>query len=249
MRAAGEASANPLKESFTFPGNRKRLLVALFGVAAGLTVIWYTALFSTLTFLSDPKGSIKMDQTAAQLIVGAGATVGLVFYFLTGKLSDRVGRKPPIVWGYAATLVLLFPFFKLIGWGAGNGANPAGWVPGVGEIVVIEAGIIGMMALSGLTYGGVAALLAEMFPPRIRYSSLSIPYHFGTGYFGGFLPLISAAVVARTGDAYAGLWYTEAVVAMALAVAWWGLDQFPSSSEEGKGVPQARKGEEVAARH
>ena len=229
MRAAGAGAANPLKESFTYPGNLKRLLVALFGIAAGLTVIWYTALFSVLTFLSDPKGLIRMNATAAQLIVGAGATLGLVFYFFTGRLSDRIGRKPPIVWGYAATLVLLFPLFHLIGRAAGGGAAPAGFVPGAGQVAVILVGILGLMALSGLTYGGVAALLAEMFPPRIRYSSLSIPYHVGTGYFGGFLPLISAAVVARTKNPYAGLWYTEGVVAMALVVAWWGLEE-PSSS-------------------
>ena len=59
--------------------------------------------------------------------------------------------------------------------------------------------------LSGATYGPVAALLAEMFPPRIRYSSMSIPYHIGCGYFGGFLPFISEYVVARTGNPYSGL--------------------------------------------
>jgi MFS family permease len=74
------------------------------------------------------------------------------------------------------------------------------------------------MALSGATYGPVAALLSEMFPPRIRYSSMSIPYHIGTGYFGGFLPFISQYIVAKTGDPYAGLWYTIRVVAMALVV-------------------------------
>ena len=57
-----------------------------------------------------------------------------------------------------------------------------------------------------------------MFPPRIRYSSMSIPYHVGTGYFGGFLPFISQFIVARSGNPYAGLWYTFAVVAMALVV-------------------------------
>jgi hypothetical protein len=62
-----------------------------------------------------------------------------------------------------------------------------------------------------------------MFPPAIRYSSLSIPYHLGTGYFGGFLPFISQYIVARTGDPFAGLWYTMAVVAMALAVTLFGL--------------------------
>ena len=68
-----------------------------------------------------------------------------------------------------------------------------------------------------------AALLTEMFPPQIRYSSMSIPYHIGAGYLGGFLPLIASYINARTGDAYAGLWYTWAVVAFGLVVAVWGL--------------------------
>ncbi|WP_174279261.1 MFS transporter [Sphingomonas bacterium] len=225
MRAAGEAAVNPFRESFTWPGNVRRLLVALFGIAAGLTVIWYTALFSALTFLTGP---MHMDERAAQLIVAAGALAGLVFYFLTGAWSDRVGRKRPIVIGYALTLVLLFPLFHLIGHAAGDGAGAPGQVPGAGAVALILFGILGLMALSGLSYGSVAALLAEMFPPRIRYSSLSIPYHFGTGYFGGFLPLISTAIVKGTHDPYAGLWYTEAVVAMALAVTWWGLAEPPA---------------------
>jgi len=82
--------------------------------------------------------------------------------------------------------------------------------------VVLAIIIIGF--LSGMTYGPVAALLVEMFPARIRYTSLSIPYHIGTGYFGGFLPFISQYIVARTGDPFAGLWYTIGVVAMALVV-------------------------------
>ena len=75
-----------------------------------------------------------------------------------------------------------------------------------------------MVGLSAMTYGQVAAILVEMFPARIRYTSMSIPYHIGTGYFGGFLPYISQYIVARTGDAYAGLWYTVAVTGMAFIV-------------------------------
>ena len=86
------------------------------------------------------------------------------------------------------------------------------------DIAVILVAILVIGALSGITYGPVAALLAEMFPPAIRYSSLSIPYHLGTGYFGGFLPFISQYIVAKTGNPFAGLWYTMAVVAMALVV-------------------------------
>ncbi|HVL21335.1 MAG TPA: hypothetical protein VM422_10210, partial [Amaricoccus sp.] len=85
-----------------------------------------------------------------------------------------------------------------------------------GVQVVLAIIVIGF--LSGMTYGPVAALLVELFPARIRYTSLSVPYHIGTGYFGGFLPFISQYIVARTGDPFAGLWYTIAVVAMALVV-------------------------------
>jgi MFS family permease len=299
MKEAGETAANPFVESFTYPGNGKRLFVALFGIAAGLTVIWYTSMFSVLSFLSGP---MRLDPTAAQLITGGSAIIGMGFFLFFGHLSDRIGRKIPIVAGYALTLVLLFPLF----WVIGSAANPelakaarrapvvvsgphcgydpfaakqadecgklldhfskkgvaytttrapavtvsiggvpvadtdpagldaalanAGYnlkpiVPPVGNIAIIVLAILALMALSGATYGPVAALLSEMFPSKIRYSSMSIPYHIGTGYFGGFLPLISQYVVARTGDPYAGLWYTFAVVAMALAVTAWGLKE------------------------
>src|SRR5690606_21799649 len=91
------------------------------------------------------------------------------------------------------------------------------------NILGILALLLVLGALSALTYGSVAALLSEMFPPRIRYSSMSIPYHIGAGYLGGFLPLISGFIVARTGDVYAGLWYTWAVVAFGAVVAIWGI--------------------------
>jgi MFS family permease len=299
MKAAGEQAKNPLKETFTYPGNKKRIFVALFGVAAGLTVIWYTAMFQVLYFLQN---ALKVEPAVAQMVVGFGATTGLVFFLLFGHISDKVGRKKPVVIGYAVTLVMLFPIFHLIG----NAANPqlgeisrkapvvvsgpqchfdpfakvqatpcgklldyfskkgvhytkaesptaqvsiAGVVqkdtspealdavlaghgydfakvtPSMRSILLIFLGVLALSALSGATYGPVAAMLSELFPARIRYSSMSIPYHIGTGYFGGFLPLVSQYIVAKTGDPYSGLWYTVAVVAMALVVALWGLPE------------------------
>mgnify|MGYP006145366207 CR=1 FL=1 len=117
MKEAGETAANPFVESFTYPGNGKRLFVALFGIAAGLTVIWYTSMFSVLSFLSGP---MRLDPTAAQLITGGSALIGMGFFLFFGHLSDRIGRKIPIVAGYALTLVLLFPLF----WVIGSAANP-----------------------------------------------------------------------------------------------------------------------------
>ncbi len=76
-----------------------------------------------------------------------------------------------------------------------------------------------MVALSGMTYGQVAAIMVELFPAKIRYTSMSIPYHIGTGYFGGFLPYISQYIVAQTGQPFSGLWYTIGVTAMAFIVA------------------------------
>jgi len=228
MKAAGETSANPFVESFTYPGNRKRILIALFGIAAGLTVIAYTVMFSTLSLLTGP---LHMQETAAQIVVGVGMLGGTVFFVGFGSLSDRIGRKKPIVWGYILTLILLFPCFWAIGWAAQGAPTPDGtpstFVPGFPQIAVIVGAVLVLSALSGATFGPVAALLSEMFPARIRYSSMSIPYHVGTGYFGGFLPLIATAIVARTGDPYSGLWYTWCVVLMALLVSLWGLPSGP----------------------
>jgi len=69
-----------------------------------------------------------------------------------------------------------------------------------------------------MVYGPIAAYLVELFPTRIRYTSMSLPYHIGNGWFGGFLPAISFALVAGTGNLYYGLWYPIAVAAMTLIV-------------------------------
>jgi MFS family permease len=313
MKEAGETARNPFTESFTYPGNKKRIFVALFGVTGILTTIWYTAFFSGLSFL---RGPMRLEEHTVELILLAAGLIAMAFYLVVGKWSDRVGRKKPIVVGALLTLLLLFPVF----WGMGSLANPGlaraaeenpVLVSGpqcstdpfaelfgrqqsrCGQILetltasgvsyqVVEGGslslsvdgahvplavewftdgdarrdglqqalsaagfdfsrqspplanilgILGLLlvlgALSALTYGSVAALLSEMFPPRIRYSSMSIPYHIGAGYLGGFLPLISGFIVARTGDVYAGLWYTWAVVAFGVVVAIWGIPSGP----------------------
>jgi hypothetical protein len=75
-----------------------------------------------------------------------------------------------------------------------------------------------LMACGTLTYGPLAAMLVEMFPTRIRYTSLSVPYHVGVGWFGGFLPATAFAMIAASGNIYAGLWYPVSIGAVALVV-------------------------------
>jgi len=313
MKAEGKIADNPFIESFTYPGNKKRIFVALFGVAGILTTIWYTAFFSGMSFL---RGPMHVDDQTVELILFVAGSIAMSFYLFIGKWSDKVGRKKPIMIGAVLTLFLLFPAF----WGMGSLANPgleraaqqtpiivqgsqcstdpfaelfsreqtqcgkvietltASGVPYTveqandlrvlagGDTVALDpvwfedgatrtAGIrsalsaygfdfrkqqpktvnilgivmilLGLGMLSALTYGSVAALLSEMFPPSIRYSSMSIPYHIGAGYLGGFLPLIAGVIVASTGNIYSGLWYTWVVVAIGIVVLWWGVPGGP----------------------
>src|SRR3954453_23011394 len=108
MKEAGQTARNPLKESFDTWPKVKLMLVALFGIAAGLTVIWYTAQFQGLYFLQN---ALRIDDTAARLMIGIAAVFSLFWFILFGWLSEKVGRKKPIVIGYALTILLMFPLF------------------------------------------------------------------------------------------------------------------------------------------
>ena len=294
MKESGTTSKNPLLDAWKHPGNKGRILTALFGVGAGLTVVYYTSQFYTLYFL---QGTARVAEEEALLYMAVGAIIAAPFYVIFGALSDKIGRKKLLLVGYALSALLTFPLFHMMA----NAANPAleratkaspvrvelpecdfsafapkqtsecgkalaylakrgvsytkiaPYAEGKVALQVGQNRIVGfdekaytaalvaagypdkadpaqkqpwkiilavalLIGLSAMTYGQVAAILVEMFPARIRYTSMSIPYHIGTGYFGGFLPFISQLIVVKTGDAYAGLWYTVAVVIMAFLV-------------------------------
>jgi MFS family permease len=84
--------------------------------------------------------------------------------------------------------------------------------------VMVELILVIMVIYVTMVYGPIAAFLVEMFPTKIRYTSMSLPYHIGNGWFGGMLPLLATAVVAATGDIYAGLWYPIIVAVMTLII-------------------------------
>src|SRR3546814_16004141 len=99
MKSAGETARNPLKESFSTWANTKMVLVALFGIAAGLTVIWYTAQFQALYFLQN---ALRVDEMSARLVIGIGAVFSLFCFILFGWLSDKVGRRTQVQLGRAS---------------------------------------------------------------------------------------------------------------------------------------------------
>ena len=78
--------------------------------------------------------------------------------------------------------------------------------------------LVVMMIYVTMVYGPIAAFLVELFPTRIRYSGMSLPYHIGNGWFGGFLPPIAFAIVAATGSIYSGLWYPIGVALITLVI-------------------------------
>jgi MFS family permease len=84
--------------------------------------------------------------------------------------------------------------------------------------VMAELILVIMVIFVTMVYGPIAAFLVEMFPTKIRYTSMSLPYHIGNGWFGGMLPLLATAVVAATGNIYAGLWYPIGVALMTVVI-------------------------------
>ena len=86
------------------------------------------------------------------------------------------------------------------------------------DMALLIAVLLLFVVAATALYGPQAAALVEMFPTRIRYTAMSLPYHVGTGWVGGFLPVTSFAIVALTGDIYAGLWYAVAFTALSAIV-------------------------------
>ena len=98
------------------------------------------------------------------------------------------------------------------------GALKADGYPSKSQIDGVDWTVVGLLTILVLyvtmVYGPIAAILVELFPTRIRYTAMSLPYHIGNGWFGGFLPVTAFAIVAATGNIYAGLMYPIIVSAM-----------------------------------
>ncbi len=302
MVAEGKQSKRPLSEAFGQWDNAKIAIAALFGATAGEAVVWYGGQFYALFFLTQ---TLKVPGVSAQIMIAIGLIIGTPCFVLFGWLSDKIGRKPIMLAGFALAVVTYFPIFQgithfanpklehalatapvtvmadpskcsfqfratgtekfttgcdiikqtLVGLSVNydNVAAPPGAVASVkiGDQTIaadtpdVKTAITAAIKAHGypagadpndinyvmtvillailvvyvtMVYGPIAAWLVELFPTRIRYSGLSLPYHIGNGWFGGFLPATVFAIVAATGNIYSGLWYPIAVAAMSFIV-------------------------------
>jgi MFS family permease len=301
MELAGATSKSPIRESFGSWANMRSVLITLFGITSGMTVIWYGAQFYALFFLQN---TLHVDYKTSYIIFAIGLSLGAPLIVLFGALSDRVGRRPVMIAGLLLGALTFIPSFHALA----NFSNPGLSVFAENNAIQISAGdctfslfaapvsacdkarkffsrnglsyssipapagggvvtrigattlhgfdevayskvlqdsgfksnaervnvvgaiavVVWLMALVGMVYGPLAAFLVEMFPARIRTTSLSVPYNLGVGILGGFLPFVAAALVIYRGNIFAGLWYP---VGMALGTALVALFVLPETKD------------------
>jgi len=250
-KATGNVAKNPLKESFGNKLNLKFVLLALFGATMGQGLVWYTGQFYAQTFLIK---ICKLEENQTNLILVIGLLAGTPLFVLFGALSDKIGRKGIMLAGMALALVLYRPIFSSMydivdtkqkteianSITYQDGKTIKSFTDGTVETfsdsgskihipVSAQWKMIGLIfcliSFVSMAYGPIAAFLVELFPIKIRYTSMSFPYHIGNGIFGGLMPAIATFLVttASTDTSIAkpyleGLNYPIAMISVCLII-------------------------------
>jgi MFS family permease len=204
LKDTGRTSSAPIQESFGSWSGWKIFLTVLFGAAAGQAVVWYTGQFYALLFLQTV---LKVPLVTSYVCVAVALFLGTPLFVFFGSLSDRIGRKKIMMAGNLLAAISYVPIYHAMK-AYSSPVNPIALT----LLVFIQVVFVTMV------YGPIAAFLVEAFPAKIRYTSLSLPYHFGNGWFGGFLPIIATSLVARTGNIYAGLAFPIIVALLTVVV-------------------------------
>jgi MFS family permease len=203
--------------------------------------VWYTGQFYALFYLQTV---LKVNGKTSNIVVAIALLCAMPFFTLFGSLSDKFGRKWIMMFACLLAITTYIPIYKAMTVAAGNnivtvkstkskitgaiGLTPMTTDANGALIAATEAPNPNVPLLVFLVfiqviyvcmiYGPIAAYLVEAFPARIRYTSLSLPYHIGNGVFGGLVPLIGLSLCAATGNIYAGLYYPMIVASITLII-------------------------------
>jgi MFS family permease len=200
IKAKQGMTKNPWKEAF-LSSNMKLVLIASI-VVIGQGVVWYSGQFWALYFLQQVS---KLDPLTTSWIVGIGLVIGTPSLIFFGWLSDIIGRKPVILGGMLIASITYYPLYLWLG-----SVSQPGHVNYPIAILIVAI----LVCYVGMVYGPIGAFLAEFFPGRIRYTSVSVPYHIGNGWGGGLVPFITTAAYTATGSIGYALIYPIAVPAI-----------------------------------
>ena len=245
MKAAGQTAKNTASwAKDSFGGSRVgTILLVLFGMTAGQAVVWYQGQFQALNFFTVYMKTQYLDAYTILLIALIAGTPFFVFF---GWLSDRIGRKPIILGGCVIAAITYVPIYQAMVSYANLTYDAAGKITGAKPDIMMESFLVFIQVVYvTMVYGPIAAFLVEYFPAKIRYTSLSIPYHLGNGEFGGWLPFFYTGIVAATvttdkyipwlgifdfrwmnpandpnGNIYGGLIYVIVVSLMTAVIGW-----------------------------
>src|SRR5438105_6212629 len=198
LKARGETTKNTstwAKDSFS---GRKvgTIALVLLGLTAGQGVVWYQGQFQANFFMTT---YLKLSFLQSYPIMLWAVALGTPFFLFWGWLSDKIGRKVIILGGCLIAAVTYLPIYHAMYDAANVTADATGLITKADPNVPVLIFLVWIPVIYvTMVYGPIAAFLVEYFRAKVRYTSLSIPYHFGNGWFGGLLPLTYTGLVGAT---------------------------------------------------
>jgi MFS family permease len=198
----GSTSKHPIRETFANPANLKVVLLAIFGVAAGQAALGITGNVYALQFM---QAVLKVDMATSSAISMVALLLVVPVYVLTGWLSDVIGRRKLIITGLLLAAVFYVPIYMAMK----AFSNPV-------NAVALCALLFIQLVFTALVVGPTFAFLTEVFPARIRTTSVAVAFNVGNGVIGGLSPFVALWLTTATGNPFMGLAYP---IALALITA------------------------------
>ena len=220
LQREGQVAHAPLREAFGKREHVKAMLLALVTLTAAQGVVWNAGQYFPLVFLQNPLG---LDVGQASVLMMCALLLAAPMFPLAGWLSDRFGRRPVIVAGFLLAAATLLPTYM------GLATAVRGGLPFAASLALLWW----LSVPVALVCGPASAYLVALFPTRIRYSAIGLPYHLGNGWFGGFMPLATVAVSMHFSSEFAGLVYPTA---MALLCGLLALRKMPETRHRDIGL-------------